>query len=339
METLALAVQIALAAVFATAGVAKLRDRAGSRQALTDFGLPARLAAPGAVALPVAELVIAPALLVVPLARVAAIAALVLLLAFVGGILRALARGQAPDCHCFGQVHSAPAGRGTVARNALLAVLAAFLALRGPGPALDDWIAARTAAELAATVAGLAAGAFAATAWVLWRRNRVLQRELEAARGASALLPPGLPIGTRAPGFALPGLHGETLTLDSLLSRGRPVALVFADPYCGPCQRLLPDLGRWQAALGDRLTIAVISSGSLLENRAPAQEHGVADMLIQTSSEVMDAYRITNTPTAIVVSADGFVASGPAAAEFEIEELIRLTLERHANAPWTDATL
>jgi hypothetical protein len=53
----------------------------------------------------------------------------------------------------------------------------------------------------------------------------------------------------------------------------------------------------------------------------------------------MDLFRVRMTPSALVVSADGYVASGPVAAEFEIEELIRLTLERHANAPWSDATL
>ena len=36
--------------------------------------------------------------------------ALVLLLLFVGGISYNVARGRSPDCHCFGQLHSAPAG-------------------------------------------------------------------------------------------------------------------------------------------------------------------------------------------------------------------------------------
>lgn len=338
MPTLALAAQVLLAAVFATAGIAKLRDRQGSRQALADFGLPDRLAKPGAVALPLAELVVAAGLLVAPLARWAALAALVLLLTFVAAIVRALARGQAPDCHCFGQVHSAPAGRGTLARNAALAALAALVVVRGAGPPLDAWIAARSAAELAAVAAAIAAVALAGTAALLWRENRRLRHDLEAAQATSALLPPGLPVGTRAPDFSLPGLRGETLTRDSLLSRGRPLALIFVDPYCGPCQRMLPDIGRWQAALGDRVTIVVISSGSVPENRAQAQEHGVADVLVQESSEVMDRYRIRMSPTALIVSADGYVASGPAAAEFEIEELIRLALERHAGTAWSDPT-
>jgi uncharacterized membrane protein YphA (DoxX/SURF4 family) len=48
--------RLVLAAVFAVAGVAKLADRAGSRQAIVDFGLPARLATPLGILLPLYEL-------------------------------------------------------------------------------------------------------------------------------------------------------------------------------------------------------------------------------------------------------------------------------------------
>ena len=49
--------------VFAVAGVAKLYDRAGSRRAVIDFGVPAPLAAPLAILLPLAELAVAATLL------------------------------------------------------------------------------------------------------------------------------------------------------------------------------------------------------------------------------------------------------------------------------------
>lgn len=50
-----LVARLALAAVFAVAGVAKLRDLAASRQAVASFGVPASLAPAVGVLLPVAE--------------------------------------------------------------------------------------------------------------------------------------------------------------------------------------------------------------------------------------------------------------------------------------------
>jgi uncharacterized membrane protein YphA (DoxX/SURF4 family) len=50
-----LASRLLLAAVFVVAGLAKLADRAGSRQAMRDFGVPVRLAAPFGLLLPLAN--------------------------------------------------------------------------------------------------------------------------------------------------------------------------------------------------------------------------------------------------------------------------------------------
>ena len=63
MGTALLITRLLLALVFATAGVAKLADRAGSRRAIIDFGVPAFLAAPLGILLPLAELLVAAALL------------------------------------------------------------------------------------------------------------------------------------------------------------------------------------------------------------------------------------------------------------------------------------
>ena len=82
MDAALLGARIVLAAVFAIAGVAKLLDRPGAREALAGFGLPARLAAPLAVALPVVELSVAAALVPRASAWWGGLGALGLLLAF-----------------------------------------------------------------------------------------------------------------------------------------------------------------------------------------------------------------------------------------------------------------
>ena len=58
MDSFLLIARLLLALVFASAGAAKLADRAGSRQAIVDFGLPTRLASPLGVLLPLCELAV-----------------------------------------------------------------------------------------------------------------------------------------------------------------------------------------------------------------------------------------------------------------------------------------
>ena len=322
-----LAGRVVLAAVFALAGIAKLFDLKGSRNSLQGFGVPTRLLWAAAVLLPLAELATAVALLPRASAQWGALAALALTLVFIAGISGALARGQAPDCHCFGQLHSAPAGRATLARNAVLAALAAFVAWRGPGMSIEGWVAARTGAELAAAASGVAAVLLAALAVRLWRENRGLRRRLADARSELDALPSGLPVGARAPGFSLPTVHGETVTLEALRARGRPVALVFVAPDCGSCVALLADLGRWQETLGDSLTVAIVSTGSREENLSAAQDNG-ADMLLQKDGEVMRAYRVSATPVMVLVTPAGRVGSAPAFGSIWIESTLRLTLRQ-----------
>ncbi len=329
MASVVLVARIVLAAVFATAGFAKLMDRQGSRRALEGFGVPHAVSATAAVALPLAELATAIALTSTPAARWGALAALVLLVAFAIAIANALTRGQTPDCHCFGQLHSAPAGRGTLIRNSALAIPAGLVTWRGPGPAIDTWIQARTAAELVAVVSTGCAVLLAFAVIRLRSERQTLLGDLSEARTQLAAFPAGLPIGATAPPFALTSVQGKTVTLESLRARGRPVALMFVSPDCGPCEVLFPKLTRWQGSVVDGLTIAVISRGSKADNRAAVDDQD-AEVLLQKDTEVMRAYRVGGTPVMIVVTPEGKIASAPAAGGIMIEMLVRMTLRRHA---------
>jgi peroxiredoxin len=203
----------------------------------------------------------------------------------------------------------------------------------GPGPAIDSWVSDRTAAELAAIGLGAAAAVIAGYAWRLWTERRDLRKEVSRLRAEFRGLPAGLPLGAWAPQFALDDVHGERRTLEDLLAPGRPVALVFASPSCTGCRSLWPELGRWQSMLGDRITLAVISSGSAEANRAPAEEHGVTNVLLQRDDEVMKAYRIEGTPSAVAVSPKRVIESTPIEGPIAIEPLIRLMLRRAEGPP------
>src|SRR5689334_16406782 len=123
--------RILLALVFGVAGVAKLNDRAGTRLALTSFGVSERLVMPLGWMLPIIELVAALALLPSLTAWWGAVLALALLLTFTAAITRSLMRGQSPDCRCFGQLHAAPVTRITLLRNLGLAAVAALVVTFG----------------------------------------------------------------------------------------------------------------------------------------------------------------------------------------------------------------
>ena len=117
--------------MFLIAGVAKLADPAGSRRAVVGFGVPERLASVAGVGLPATELVVGVALIPTVSARFGALGALLLLAVFGSAIAVALRRGTEAECHCFGQLHSAPVGWRTLARNGVLAAVAAFVVIVG----------------------------------------------------------------------------------------------------------------------------------------------------------------------------------------------------------------
>jgi hypothetical protein len=266
IDIVLLMARLALAGVFIVAGVGKLVDRAGSRQAVIDFGVPAVLATVLGMLLPLVELALAVALLPAVTAWWAAGGILVLLALFLGGIGINVARGRRPACHCFGQLSSGLIGWKTVARNVALSGLAGIVVWQGTegvGPRAFDWFGGFTVTEgliLGFGVPGLAL--LAGMTWLLvqlWQLiGRLLLRidALEAnltATGAPAqpaaapqqAQEAGLPVGTPAPAFRLDGLHSETLTLDALRARQKPVVLLFADPNCGPCTALMPEVGVW----------------------------------------------------------------------------------------------
>jgi peroxiredoxin len=133
-------------------------------------------------------------------------------------------------------------------------------------------------------------------------------------------------MGTPAPAFHLTGLYGETLTLEALRAPGKPVLLLFADPACGPCTALLPDLARWQREYATHVLFAVISQGTPEANRAKFASHGITPVLLQKGQEVAAAYRATGTPIAVLVRPDGTIGSPLAPGVEAIRALVAQTV-------------
>jgi uncharacterized membrane protein YphA (DoxX/SURF4 family) len=315
-DTLVVA-RLGLAAVFFIAGVAKLADRSGTRQALADFDVPHRLAHPLLLLLPAAELAVVTSLVFPTTARGGAAGSLVLLALFVVGLTRVIRRGEAPACHCFGQLHSKPASWVTVARNLVLAIPAAYIALVGPGPSLTSWVASTHVTELWLIATSSLATLATATTVLLWRENHGLRST--DARAAAA----PRQIGALAPRFALTSAAGPLVSLQDLLADDRACVLTFVHPGCGPCATLLPELARWHDPITERVALTLVTP----EEPTDVDQHALTDVLIDQQSTVMHAYGVTATPSAILIASDGTVRSAPVAGRIAIESLIRLALQ------------
>lgn len=321
MDAVLLSIRCLLAVVFAVAAIGKLMDLDGSRRALQEFGVPARPARLGAVGLPVAELLVAIALLLRPSARWGAACALLLLVAFAAGVARAMSRGEAPDCHCFGQLHSEPAGVSTLVRNAILAAAAALILAAGPGPSLDAGLASLHGPAIALVAVSVLAALLAVAVAQLWSDGRRLRSELRAALGANG--PPGLPRGTAAPEFELVSVRGGAGSLAELTERARPTVLVFLSTGCGPCQAMLQSVAHWQEALSSSVTLAAVFEGAREDVELLTAEHELSLVLVQKQLEAFELYKLRATPSAVLIGADGAIAAAPAEGETAIEALIR----------------
>lgn len=307
---LLLASRIVVAAVFGLAGAGKLVDRAELRRGLSKFGLSGTLVGPAAAVLPLAELAVAGALLPTASARLGAAGSLFLLALFSGVVASNLARGRKPDCHCFGQLRSAPIGVGTLVRNGALAGLSGFVLWGGPGAGVGtvlDRVGELRGEEAVGLFGGLfLLGLIVVQGWFLVnltrQQGRLLLR-LDAIEGLGER--PGLALGTAAPSFSLPSLSEHTVTLEALVAAGRPVMTIFIAPDCGPCNALLPEVARWQRDYREILRIALISRGDVAANRERAKEHRLEEVLIQQDGEVSEAYRAEATPSAVRAETGG----------------------------------
>lgn len=340
-----LAATLIVAAVFVAAGAAKLADRAGTRTALREFGVPVALIPLLSSALPLAELAVAALILYGPTRAVGAAGALGLLALFSVAIAVRLANGDAPSCNCFGQLRSAPVSWKTLARNGVLAVLATTAlaaGLLGETPSAVAWIGNLGASSTLALVLALTALALGVTGVIAFlslvrAHGRVLLRldQFERALAAAGLSVEdegetapefGLAPGTTAPPFISADTTGTNVSLGDLLGPELPLLLLFTSASCEACKELLPDVRTWQMERADRLTIAIFNSGDRDASLAEAQEHGLDRVLSDRDLVVYEAYQAAVTPSAVLIAADGTMASYVAAGSGSIRKLVARAL-------------
>lgn len=351
MEIVLLIIRLVLFGVFALAGIGKLLDLKGSEKAVKDFGTPEEFAKTFAIAIPFAEIIFAFCFLFVSTSWVGALGGFILLLSFTGGMLWQMAQGNAPDCHCFGQISSEPISRKTLVRNIIFLSLALFLIAQGRGSQgydLTEGSSSSMQLLLIFMVLALVAATLFYLKKVLDGQTEILRRidllEVVATHGAqlerkeAGSPSDGLPIGAPFPDFDLPTVSGDDVSLSTTLEKRLPSLFFFVSPTCEPCKALVPEMERWDAELGDRVNIVLVSSGTRDENKAKFSVFS-DDVILQEDRELAESVYARWTPTAILVRADGTIGSQPAVGDIAIRNLVdKVRSEKSASGNFFVAT-
>jgi len=116
---------------------------------------------------------------------------------------------------------------------------------------------------------------------------------------------PLVPVGAQAPGFTIPDLDGNSVNSASF--NGTGTVLLFWNPACGFCQKMLPQLKDWESEkLASAPRLMLVSTGSHDANRAMGLE---STILIDDKFAVGRLYGANGTPSAVKIAGNGKMES------------------------------
>jgi peroxiredoxin len=141
-----------------------------------------------------------------------------------------------------------------------------------------------------------------------------------ASAAAQAEAEPESPeVGEPAPEVRLPDLEGRGVSLEDF--RGEETLVLFFSPGCGYCHEMLPDLKEWEAAPPEGAPgLLVVSDGTVEENEAFGFSSPV---VLDNDFAVSDAFGAGGTPSAVLVDAEGRIASEVVVGASGVLELAR----------------
>jgi peroxiredoxin len=146
-----------------------------------------------------------------------------------------------------------------------------------------------------------------------------------AATTGQRARPPVAQVGEPAPGFTLPDLRGNQVHLSDF--RGSKTLVLFWNPECGFCQRMLSDLKAWEARKpAGAPQLLVVSTGTVEANQAMRLRSPV---VLDQGLSVGNSFGATGTPMAVLVDAEGKIASEGAAGA---PAVLALASQRQDNA-------
>src|SRR5438874_8449075 len=119
-----------------------------------------------------------------------------------------------------------------------------------------------------------------------------------------------LTVGTKAPLFKLPQLHGSEVDLRAALEHG-PVVLAFFKVSCPVCQMAFPFLERVYRKYGSKGgSFYGVSQDPAKDTEKFARQYGITFPILLDDTKkypVSNAYGLTNVPTVFLIGQDGSV--------------------------------
>ncbi len=121
--------------------------------------------------------------------------------------------------------------------------------------------------------------------------------------------------------------------MKSLLAGGKDLVLIFTSPWCKSCEVVAGNLTRWKYEMSGLPNIVLVSRGTAKENLNKLKGIEASSILLQEKSEVAAAYDCSATPTAVLVSADGLIASQLVSGGVAIRQLLASSVKRGVPEP------
>jgi methylamine dehydrogenase accessory protein MauD len=116
----------------------------------------------------------------------------------------------------------------------------------------------------------------------------------------------GLARGTAAPDFSLTDQYGNAQRLAAY--RGKPTALLFGSPNCGPCRLLIPQLHEW-AKKHPAVSVLWLNAATPEESARFVSEVGATLPVAPYSPEtkLLDTYKVRVTPFLFMLDEVGVI--------------------------------
>jgi methylamine dehydrogenase accessory protein MauD len=159
----------------------------------------------------------------------------------------------------------------------------------------------------------LVVGTLRALAHVRWRMEQ-LEAVTPSRIGRSGIKP-----GTKAPDFSLPSTDSRNMSLSDF--QGKTLFLVFIQPGCGPCKRLVPELHRLHER--DDMHVVVVFNGPVEVAAVWSRQEGIrVPVLAQEKYGLSRQFEVFATPFAFVIDEHGIVRSKGIVSQREHVEFV-----------------